>query len=311
MALDIAQLRQAFAKKSEGSGEGNTGFWDKFYPFYKMDFDQSAKFRFLPDLDEENPLGFIVLNQYHELLINGKKKKLACLKMYGESCPCCEQSTKYYNDGDERMGKAFWRKIDYIAQGVIMNSPFDYPVKADENPIRMISIATKLYKTIESKIVKGDMDEMPTDPINGYDFSINKTKQGEYADYTTSDFARKSTPLSEELLARIDLYDLKNYRYGKIEREQMETMIEAFLTGKSYEDNKPADAAPAAAAYTGHSTGHAPLDAKMNEDKPVQSAASVVNAAQAAPASAPAAGAKLSPQEILRKLKERQSGSAA
>jgi hypothetical protein len=208
------------------------------------------------------------------------------------------------------MGKAFWRKIDYIAQGVIINSPFDYPVKADENPIRMISIATKLYKTIEAKIVKGDMDEMPTDPINGYDFSINKTKQGEYADYTTSDFARKSTPLSEEMLDRIDLYDLKNYRYGKIERDQMETMIEAFLTGKSYDDNKGGDTpAPAAAPYTPHSTGSASLDAKMNEDKPVQAAAAVVNAAQAAPA--PAAGAKLSPQEILRKLKERQSGAAA
>lgn len=309
MALDIAQLRQAFAKKSEGSGEGNTGFWDKFYPFYKMEFDQTAKFRFLPDLDEENPLGFIVPNQYHELLINGKKKKLACLKMYGESCPCCEQSTKYYNEGDERMGKAFWRKIDYIAQGVVINSPFDYPVKPDENPIRMISIATKLYKTIEAKIVKGDMDEMPTDPINGYDFSINKTKQGEYADYTTSDFARKSTPLSEEMLARIDLYDLKNFRYGKIERDQMETMIEAFLTGKSYEDSKSSDAP--APAPSGHSTGHAQLDEKLNEAKSVASASESIAAAQSA-APAPAAGttAKLSPQEILRKLKERQNASA-
>jgi hypothetical protein len=302
MALDIAQLRQAFAKKSEGSGEGNTGFWDKFYPFYKMDFDQTAKFRFLPDKDEENPLGFIVANQYHELLINGQKKRIACLKMYGESCPCCEISQKHYNDNDMTMGKLFWRKIDYIAQGIIISSPFDYPIKPEENPIRMISIAVKLYKTIEAKIVKGDMDEMPTDPINGYDFSINKTKQGEYADYTTSDFARKSTPISEEMLSKIDLYDLKNFRYGKIERDQMETMIEAFLTGKSYEAAKPA-------ADGGHSSGSPALDQKLNEAKPMQSAASVVAAADtSAPAST---AAKLSPQEILRKLKERQNAPTA
>lgn len=306
MALDIAQLRQAFAKKSEGSGEGNTGFWDKFYPFYKMEMDQTAKWRFLPDLDEENPLGFIVPNQYHELLINGKKKKIACLKMYGESCPCCEHSSKYYDEGNLPMGKAFWRKIDYIAQGVVLNSPFDYPVKPDENPVRLISVATKLYKTIEAKIVKGDMDEMPTDLLKGYDFNINKTKQGEYADYTTSDFARKSTALSEDLLSRIELYDLKAYRFAKIERDQMETMIEAFLTGKSYEDSKNSET-PATPTQTGHTTGSSSLDTKLNEDKPVQAAATVVQAA----ANAPATGAKLSPQEILRKLKERQSGASA
>ena len=272
-----------------------------------MEMDQTAKFRFVPDKDEENPLGFIVENKYHELLINGKKKKLACLKMYGESCPCCETSTKYYNEGDEKMGKVFWRKIDYIAQGVVLNSPFDYPVKQDENPIRLISIAVKLYKTIEAKIVKGDMDEMPTDFMNGYDFNINKTKQGDYADYTTSDFARKSTPMAEDLLSRIELYDLKNYRFGKIEREQMEAMIQAYLTGKDYEDSKSGDSAPAPSAAP-HSTGHAPLDAKLNEAKPVASASESVAAAQAAPA---ATGAKLSPQEILRKLKERQQGGAA
>lgn len=274
-----------------------------------MELDQTAKFRFLPDKDEENPLGFIVPNQYHELLINGKKKKLACLKMYGESCPCCEQSSKYYNEGDEKMGKAFWRKIDYIAQGIVVSSPFDYPIKPEENPIRLISIATKLYKTIEAKIVKGDMDEMPTDPVNGYDFSINKTKQGDYADYTTSDFARKSTPISDEMLARIDLYDLKNFRYGKIERDQMETMIEAFLTGKSYEDSKDSGSTAAPGQTEGHSTGSPALDAKLNEAKPVATAQATVAAAAATPA--PAAGApKLSPQEILRKLKERQQAAA-
>jgi hypothetical protein len=149
------------------------------------------------------------------------------------------------------------------------------------------------------------MDEMPTDPINGYDFSINKTKQGEYADYTTSDFARKSTPVSDEMLARIDLYDLKNFRYGKIERDQMETMIEAFLTGKSYEDSKSDTAVD-----SGHSTGSPALDDKMNESKSVESAASVVAAVKAAPSAPAVATTKLSPQEILRKLKERQKAPA-
>jgi hypothetical protein len=308
MALDINQLRAAFSKKSDEGSSDNAGFWDRFYPFYKMDFDQTSVFRFLPDLDDENPLGFIMENKYHELIINGKKKRIACLKMYGEACPCCEQSQKYYNEGDEKIGKAFWRKIDYIAQGVIISSAIDYPINDDENPVRLISMGPKLYKTIEAKIVKGDMDEMPYDMINGYDFRINKTKQGEYADYTTSDFARKSTPIPEALLSRIELYDLKNFRYGKIEREQVETMIEAFLTGKSYEDEKK-DTPPDQGSS---STGSPVLDSALASPKETLTGESVVNAINSTPAESapPFTGGKLSPQEILRKLKERQTASA-
>ena len=308
MALDINQLRAAFkAKESEG-GEGNTGFWDKFYPFYKMDFDQTTTFRFLPDLDDENPLGFIMENKYHELTINGKKKRIACLKMYGEACPCCEASQKYYNDGDLAMGKTFWRKVDYIAQGLIIHSAIDYPIKDDENPVRMISVGPKLYKTIEAKIVKGDMDEMPYDMVNGYDFRLNKTKQGEYADYTTSDFARKSTSIPEAMLPRLELYDLKNFRYAKIEREQVETMIEAFLTGKSYEEEKKNDAPAGAPAQ---STGSPSLDASLSSPKTPQNAESVMEQAASPAAAAPAAtGGKLSPQEILAKLKARSNPTA-
>lgn len=302
MALDINQLRAAFSKKSEGQSEGNTGFWDKFFPFYKMDFDQVTTFRFLPDLNDDNPLGFIVENKYHELMINGKKKRIACLKMYGEACPCCEMSQKYYNEGDQAMGKSFWRKIDYIAQGVIINVPFEYPVKDDENPVRLVSLSTKLYQKVEKAIVSGDLDEMPYDMQNGYDFRIEKSRQGEYADYTNSSFARRSTPVPANLLERIELYDLSKYRYGKIEREQMEAMIEAFLTGKDYDDGKG-----------GSSTQTTQERVDAGASKPMQSADQVLSAATntAPAATAPAADAggekKLSPAEILAKLKARQN----
>lgn len=307
MALDITALRNAFKKKESEGGE-NTGFWDKFYPFYKMDFEQTVEFRFLPDLDEENPLGFIVENKYHELLINGKKKRIACAKMFGESCACCEHSQKYYDEGDEKMGKSFWRKLDYIVQGLIISSPFDYPLKDGENPVRMLSLGPKLYKVIEAKIVKGDLEEMPYDMVSGYNFRINKTHQGEFADYTTSDFARKSTAIPESFLPNLELYDLKKFRYGQIEREQMEAMIEAFLTGRSYEAEKE----QAAAAATSTSTGSPAVNAAISAPKPVQAAEAVVQqvTTPSAPAAAATPAAKLSPQEILKKLKERQQASA-
>lgn len=244
MALTFEQLKANFGKRTTAgnSSNENSGFWDKFYPFFKMDFGETALFRFVQDADEENPLGFIVENKYHELTINGKKKKMACLKMHdGQDahCPACEASAKYYNElGDEKMGKTFWRKIDYIGAGLVIQSPFDYPIKPDENPIRLISLGPKLFKVIESKIANGDFDVLPTDFDHGYNFMIMKTHQGEYADYTTSDFVRKSTPIPESIRSRLELVDLKKFRYARMEADAMQAQIEAFLTGKTYEEEK-------------------------------------------------------------------------
>jgi len=301
-----ARLKAALGKRN--TSNENSGFWDKFYPFYKMDFDEVAIFRFLPDLDEMNPLGFVVENKYHELLINGKKKRIACAQMYGDPCACCEASQKYYNElGDEKMGKSFWRKIDYVAQGIIGSTPFDYPIKPEENPVRMISLGPKLFKKVETAILSGDFDVPPYDLTEGFDFRIMKTRQGEYADYGNSEFSRRQTAISEELLGKIVLYNLKDFRYGKIERSQMETMIEAYLTGRSYEDDKPAVDAST-------STGNSNLDAQLAEPKVTAPAAEVIAAAKgeaptAAAAPAAAAAGTSRAQEILARLKNRQAAT--
>jgi hypothetical protein len=306
MAIDINALKANWSKKSAGEGTSNTGFWDKFYPFYKMNFDETATFRFLPDADADNPLGFIVENIYHELTINGKKKKVACMRMYGESsCPCCEASKKYYDAGDEKLGKQFWKKVDYVAQGVIVHSPFEYEVKADENPVRLISIGKKLYTAIENAIVKGDLDVMPYDLESGYDFRINKTKQGDYADYSSSTFARKSTPVPASALEHLKLHDIKAYRFGKVEMEAMEAMVEAHLTGRSYADAAPVDG--------GVQTGNPVLDAKMNAVPAAAVAAEVaaspspaVGVLSAAPSDAPTV--KPSAADVLARLKAKAAG---
>jgi hypothetical protein len=307
MALDMAQLRAAFKNKSEvqGEGSGNTGFWDKFFPFYKMNFDEVTSFRFLPDGNEDNPLGFIVENTYHELLINGKKKKFGCLKMHDgktANCPLCTESKKHYDAGDTALGKSFWKKTDYVAQGVIINTPMEYPIKDDENPVRLVSLSKSLYEKIEHAIVSGDLDSMPFDEHDGYDFRIEKVKKSapggkEFGDYSNSSFARRSTPIPPDLATRIEKYDLSKYRFQRIEPEQMEAAIEAFLTGKDFDENKE------------KSTQQKVED---GASKPMQDAGTVMAAAAAttqATSAPPADGAtaKLSPQEILAKLKARQS----
>ncbi len=301
MALTMDQLKAAFKKRTDQAGSGSSNFWDMFYPFYKMNFGEVASFRFLPDLDEDNPWGFLMENRYHEFTVNGKKKRVACLEMYGEDCPVCAASRSFYDDGDKTMGKMFWRKIDYLASGLVLSSPFEYKIEPDGNPARLVSFGPKLFEVVEAAMLNGDFDHPPTDLVNGCDFRINKTQQGEYASYTTSAFARKSTPVSDDALEKIKLLDLKAYRYPKVEKEQLQAMVESVLTGKAF-DEKAEAAAPAHSA-----------PAVQKEPKPLASAPAAVKAEVAEPevkadtapaettAAAPAASGRAA--EILARLK--------
>lgn len=300
MPLSMEDLKSAFKNRNQATTQ-NTGFWDMFYPFYKMNFDEVASFRFLPDLDENNPWAFVVENKYHELTINGKKKRVACAQMHGEDCPICAASKRFYDLGDKDMGKTFWRKIDYVASGLVMSSPFEFKVEAGKNPVRLISLGPKLFETIEAALVSGDFDAPPYDLVDGADFRINKTKQGEYASYTTSAFARKATPVPENLLADIKLLNLKDYRYAKVDTATLEAMVEAVLTGKSFDEGKAAGA-PAA-----------PTAAPLKEAAPLQSAPKAEPAAAKVEAKAEEATAAGTGRaaEILARLRRNNAPAAA
>jgi hypothetical protein len=55
-----------------------------------------------------------------------------------------------------------------------------------------------------------DMENIPTDYLNGTDFRLAKTTKGQYADYSTSKWARKERSLDETELASIDTHGLFN-----------------------------------------------------------------------------------------------------
>ena len=54
------------------------------------------------------------------------------------------------------------------------------------------------------------MENLPTDYVNGTDFRLTKTTKGQYADYSTSKWARKESGLTEDQLSNIDTYGLHN-----------------------------------------------------------------------------------------------------
>jgi hypothetical protein len=247
----LADLAAQFAQKTTENTGGDQN-WKKFFSFWKAPIDSVSTVRFLPDLAEDNPMGFIVENLAHELVINGKREKVACLKMHGEECPICNLSQDYYDEKspnhNEVLGKKYYKKKSYIGQVLVMDTPIEHN---QEELVKLIEFGPALFKQIQSAFQSGDLEEAPFELKGGYNFRIKKTTSGEYASYTTSSFSPKQTDVGDDVLGKLDLYNLADFRTPKVTRDVMEAMLAADQTGTSY-GAAPAQEtkAPAAAKAT-------------------------------------------------------------
>lgn len=236
MSMSLDQLRAAF-KKPEST---TSNLPNNYYRFWDMKVGQQADLRFLPDANVENSMGFLVEKKSHILNVNGNKKTVPCLSMYGEECPVCKVSQEYYKHDDKVNGKKYWRKVQYLAQALVIDNPV--PVKdGDTDPqgqVRLVSLGYSLYKIIKDAFESGELDEVPFDYDNGTNFLIKKDQQGEYASYTLSKFARKETSLDDDTIAMCQeaMVDLSTVLPKNPGYEKVEAMLEADLTGGSYSD---------------------------------------------------------------------------
>ncbi len=201
----LEALKAAWGKADRS--DNSTGS-NNYYPFWLMQNDQRAIVRFLPDLDENNSRGFLVEKVFHNLVINGQKKKVPCLTMYGEDCPICKVSQKYYAAKDEENGKKYWRKKQYIAQALVVEDPLPADSETGEThqgKVRYIALGWQLYSIIKEAFAGDDLETIPYDLEDGNDFVIKKSEQGKYSTYNLgSKFKNASRELSEEELAIVD-----------------------------------------------------------------------------------------------------------
>lgn len=227
----LEALKAAFEKKDNSA----TQHWNLFYKFWSIPTDSTAIVRFLPDLDEDNSLGFLVENLTHDLTINGKRQTLACGKMYGHDCPICNLSRKYYDEKDEVNGKKYYRKKSYIGQVIVVESPIEHD---QAQTIKLIEFGPAVFKAIQAGFQSGDLEAPPYELKGGYNFRIRKTKSGEYASYSTSSFATKQTdcPVPED---ELKLFNLTDYRRAEATPEKLQAFLDAEQTGASVPDAEP------------------------------------------------------------------------
>jgi hypothetical protein len=89
-----------------------------------------------------------------------------------------------------------------------------------------------------------ELEELPTDYNRGLDFNMKKTSKGGYADYSTSNWARKESPLTEAELAAIEAHGLFNLadflpkKPSEAELRIIKEMFEASVDGRPYDAEK-------------------------------------------------------------------------
>lgn len=251
MALSLEQLTAAFKKQDTNESRPNN-----YYRFWDMNNGEQSVVRFLPDANKENPLGFMVEKLMHTLEINGETKSVPCLKMYGEECPICKVSSAYYKDeGKESAnGKKYWRKKQHIVQALIVEDPLAVDTETGENSegkVKFLNMGYQLYSVIKEAFESGELDAIPYLYEGGNDFIIKKSDLGGRAKYDVgSKFARRASDLTEDEIAAAEdeMVDLSTLLPSNPGLEKVETMLEAALTGASYEDDSSSSTPAAATA---------------------------------------------------------------
>lgn len=250
----MSKLAQLRAKLLDKENRQRSAVSDNaIFPFWNMNENEMAVIRFLPD-GVPNDF-FWVERQMIRLTFpgimgqnntSGKEifVQVPCNEMFGGTCPILTEVRPWFKEPEmDQIARQYWKKRSYIFQGFIRDNPLRED-DAPENPIRRLVINPSIYDIIKTALMDEEMEEMPTDYLEGTDFRLVKTKQGDWANYKTSTYSRKSTSLTEEELAAIEQYGLKNLndflpkRPGTKELEIIAEMFEASVDGQSYDPEK-------------------------------------------------------------------------
>ena len=253
----MATLQEIRAKLKEqevktGGSSSRTGGDNAIYPFWNLKEGEQATVRFLPDGDKENTF-FWKERLMIKLPFAGIKGEtdsrpvqvqVPCMEMYGESCNILSEVRGWFKDPKlEDLGRKYWKKRSYIFQGFVKDDPIGEE-NTPENPIRRFIIGPQIFQIIKGALMDPDMEDLPTDSVNGVDFRIIKTSKGGYADYSTSTWSRKSTPLTEEENKAIEsntLFNLSDFlpkKPSEVDVKVMKEMFEASVDGEAYDQDK-------------------------------------------------------------------------
>ena len=325
----LADIRARLAAQDKPQGNSYPQSDGAIYPHWKMDEGALASIRFLPDADTANSF-FWIERQVIKLPFNGVKGdpnmkqvtvQVPCVEMFGENCPVLAEVRPWYKDETlKEMANKYWKKRSYLFQGFVRQNPIGED-ETPANPIRRFVISPQIFTLIKASLMDPEMEELPTDYMRGLDFNIKKTTKGQYADYSTSNWSRKESALTEVEQAAIEAHGLFNLadflpkKPSEAELRVIKEMFEASVDGRPYDNDKwgayyrPFGVQAPSGVTTETETVAAPVAEAVAT--PVVETVSTPQVEVAAPVAAPADSGTSSDkaQDILAMIRARQNNS--
>jgi len=298
----LAEIRAKLQQQeNRGTGSSTSGGDRAVYAHWNIPEGSTAKLRFLPDGNEKNDF-FWVERSMIRLPFQGVKGQMdskpvmvqvPCVEMYndGTACPILGEVRGWFKDPSlEDMGRKYWKKRSYIFQGFVRETPM-VEDETPENAIRRFIISPQIFNVIKSALIDTEIEELPTDYERGLDFWVTKTTKGQYADYSTSKWARKETALNNDELDAIEtngLFNLDEFlpkKPSETELRVLQEMFEASVDGQPYDPDAFAQYyKPAGLQFNAPSSVPTPAPAAP---APVQETVTDTGWKEPAPAAAP------------------------
>ena len=256
MATTLAQIRaklQQQETKLSGSKPGSYGD-GATYAHWNISEGDIARLRFLPDADPANNFFWVekamIKLEFNGIIGQPESKKVVvqvpCIEMWPDMgpCPILSEVRPWFKDKSlEEMGRKYWKKRSYLFQGFVRENPMKEE-NTPENPIRRFMISPQIFALVKGALMDPELENLPTDYDNGLDFTVVKTSKGGYADYSTSKWARKETPLTVdemEAVEKFGLFNLAEFLPKRPSAEDlviMKEMFEASVDGQAYDPVK-------------------------------------------------------------------------
>lgn len=262
----LAAMREKLAASSAGGGGSKD---PSIFPFWNIDVGKSCILRFVPDADEKNPYIWAEKILFKWTFSDPRNPHkpvtvtMPCKEMYDGPKTCAVMNVlRPMWKSDEDTARKYWPKRSYIYAGFVRKS--DWPEQnPPENPLRKFLVNKKMHGFIKETLLSTDEATMfthsPDDYENGTDFVVKKTKDGQWDSYSTSQWARSPSSLTDAEILAIEKYGLIDLKSGFPPRPSEEAfalqldMLNAALDGKPW--NPAWDATFKAYAKDGASGG--------------------------------------------------------
>lgn len=248
-----AERIRAILQAQEKPKDNNSKNFGAVYPFWNLKHGETATVRFIPDGDTSNTLPWVE-NQQINLSFPGiigetprsVTFKVPCMEMYSLADPILAHIRKEKWFDDEEMkdtGSKYWKKYSYLMQGFIAEDGIGESETPD-NPIRRFVFSKQVFNPIRSGYADPDFEEAVDDYQEGIDFTIRCEPNGQWNNYSTSGFKRKSRSLSQPEIEAIETHGLNNLSDFRPKQPTAEEsaeiyeMFEASVAGEFYDPSR-------------------------------------------------------------------------